>query len=87
MRNLATIWILSSKVRSARRGKEVAMAWERIDKQDGATDGITDAQARRAAEGSYHDVDMALATGEFQTPFAIYREVNESEGEASPSGL
>jgi len=46
--------------------------WLRIDKQDGFITRVDSMNVLRAAQGSFKNPKHAIATGRFQTAFAIY---------------
>ena len=46
--------------------------WLRIDKGDGSIMPVNGVAVTRAAHGSFKRPNHAIATGRFQTPFAIY---------------
>jgi hypothetical protein len=51
---------------------ETNSQWYRIDKSNGQITKTFPADALRAARGSFHNAAAAVASGEFQTPFAVY---------------
>jgi hypothetical protein len=61
--------------------------WLRIDKRDGSIMPVTNVDVRRAAQGAYtmpHDV---MATGRFQTTFAVYSTADKLTAEERQAAL
>jgi len=58
------------------QGAQTAMIladeWYRVDKGDGAVTPVEGPAVLRAARGAFRSPNHALATGRFQTTFAIY---------------
>lgn len=62
--------------RSAREQRAMMIgdpqSWLRIDKADGFITPVGGVNVLRAAQGSFDNAAAVIATGRFQTPFAIY---------------